>query len=693
MSDTETKVHDPAAGDLVWSLIRDLLPHIRMADIFDACIRPAEWLLRWRAAWLGSNAPPQRTADEVWAAIVEKYPRAGSFPLGSIAERAVRRCILQFQRRAGDDERAMRRAIAAMTNRDFVHRFIAAALFEAAMLDTRGSSELLDRDFGFWYHWHVNGAFRTLEEERRTRLRLVQACAHKAGELLYAWVEIRSSPCPTEEEIDTVLRKVFHLGPSPTLKWRKPPVTVLGVHATRSIAQRHGPVADDAPELVVRGSDATVRLEDRELLEACGGRLDPRVRDLLDIATIFYFADIHIPRDALFARELVFLIPVSDPQLWNRNADTLARIGAFLTGNSVELRFVPGGSGKRVSTRPSSVSDDERCVALFSGGLDSFVGATELVAEGRSPLFVSHAASPLVQRLQSNLIDKMGPNIEHVLARTSAVQNAPARVRLGRPPEQELYQHGRSFLFLSLATSLALSNGIGRIHVYENGPVALNVMFSEARFNTRTTHPVFLAMYRNLIRDVFGVELVIENPFALLTKGEVVARLGERHHSLLKETNSCWAFSHVRVVAQTMNVEGFEGWHCGRCIPCLWRRAAVRRAGLENLDDRYVWDQVADAEWGRFLSRKYFTVLLDLYRASLDALAARDDQELLALVPDLDQIGPGTLAERLAMHRRYSQEIASHVEATTERMFYRTPGQPHKAARRAERPATLWGPS
>ena len=241
--------------------------------------------------------------------------------------------------------------------------------------------------------------------------------------------------------------------------------------------------------------------------------------------------------------------------------------------------------------------------------------------------------------------------------------------RLGPPPPQTLYQHGRSFLFLALAATVAISKGIADIRVYENGPVALNAPFSEARFNTRTTHPVFLDLFARLLREALEVEVRIANPFELMTKGEVLAGLEPRDLAAIPGTNSCWSYSKVGQITKRLGLASFSGRHCGRCIPCIWRRAAVKHAGAEH-DDTYIWDEVPDEQWPRFLDRGHLTPLLDLYRACRNTLATPDD-ELLDLCPELDEIGPATLDERLALHRRYSAEVAAWFEDNADRLRYR----------------------
>jgi len=679
MSATDTRSPDAAADDLLRSLVRDLLPHLRIDQVMDSWVGSADGLLAWWSRWTGPGDPPRaRSPEEVWTEIRDRYPRAAVFPLGTVAERALRRVVMGLLGPAPDgDDAAVRAALRRVSASRLMHRYLSLLLFEAALLDLRGSSDQVHRDYGFWYHWRPDGALRSLEEEAELRARLWRACLRRGAALLRAWVERRPGPaCPRDEDLDAALRDVFELGPAPRRRrLRRPAVTVLGLRPDAETTARHGPIAYDAREIVVDGTGANVRLDDRELLAACGGTLDGRLRDLIEIAVTFYLADIYVPRGTLFERDLVVLMPVRNPELWSRNAAAIERPVSFLVGNTVRFRFVAGAAGRGRSVGDLRVDDDGRCVALFSGGLDSFVGAALAVAEGREPVLLSHAPSPALLGLQRRLLARLrgtGETPEAVVVQAGAEHRQVASMdRLGRPPEQDLYQHGRSFLFLSLAAAVALSRRIGRIHVCENGPVALNPSFSEARFNTRTTHPVFFALFERLIEEVFGVHLAIVDPFELKTKGEVVELLPEDFHRDLRATNSCWSYAHVKPFAADLGIEKFSGGHCGRCVPCVWRRAAVRRAKLAELDDTYLWDVVPDHAWDRWLDRRHFTVLLDLYRSCWGALEAPSDQALLDLCPDLAEIGPGSLADRLDLQRRHAQEIVDWFHAAAAKLVYR----------------------
>ncbi len=135
---------------------------------------------------------------------------------------------------------------------------------------------------------------------------------------------------------------------------------------------------------------------------------------------------------------------------------------------------------------------------------------------------------------------------------------------------------GRSFLFFSLG--IAAGTGVGRdfvLKVPENGLIALNVPLDRLRLgalSTRTTHPFYIARWNELLRSL-GIAGRVENPYWNKTKGEMV--LACANPALLKTlaplSLSCSSPSKGR---WTKKPQG----HCGYCLPCLIRRASLRRS-------------------------------------------------------------------------------------------------------------------
>jgi 7-cyano-7-deazaguanine synthase in queuosine biosynthesis len=221
---------------------------------------------------------------------------------------------------------------------------------------------------------------------------------------------------------------------------------------------------------------------------------------------------------------------------------------------------------------------DEVC--LFSGGLDSLIGALDLLKEGRRPLLVSHYWDAETSKAQTSLLKKL-------VAKYAKSEIHSVRVRLGfdrnhlGTEQTEETQRSRSFLFFALAALATSTLGEDvRIHVPENGLIALNVPLDPLRLgalSTRTTHPHFIAAMNGLL-DRLGNLARLENRYRHQTKGEMVS--GCRDLGFLREevenSMSCSSPAKARWA-------GLSPRHCGYCVPCLIRRASLK-TGLDQAD-------------------------------------------------------------------------------------------------------------
>ena len=88
-----------------------------------------------------------------------------------------------------------------------------------------------------------------------------------------------------------------------------------------------------------------------------------------------------------------------DVGLWEKSRALLSNTLEFLTGDKWRFFFRERPKGfTKITKRPKDNDqeelqlDDKPSVAcLFSGGLDSFIGAIDLLVAGEDPLFVSHS--------------------------------------------------------------------------------------------------------------------------------------------------------------------------------------------------------------------------------------------------------------------------------------------------------------
>jgi hypothetical protein len=315
----------------------------------------------------------------------------------------------------------------------------------------------------------------------------------------------------------------------------------------------------------------------------------PKAWDFLSLALSVVAADGGISRtkcvDA-WTRSIDLRIAVNDPGFWTAQTALLQTMLRFLTTDVWTLEFTEGGvlpAPPKVLARP-----EEKCVALLSGGLDSLVGALDLTAAGKKPLVVSQVAKGN-KKDQKYFAAKIGGGLTHLLLNHNAKF----------PGAKELSQRSRSIIFYAYgilaATALAEYQKGGTVTLYacENGLISINPPLTPARLgslSTRTTHPVFIAMLQQLL-DAAGLRVRIDNPYQFKTKGEMLAECAD--HDFLRK------FAHTSTSCGRFGTFGLK--HCGRCVPCMIRRAAFHAWGIKD-DTKYVYCDLGknDDEHARF---------------------------------------------------------------------------------------------
>lgn len=324
--------------------------------------------------------------------------------------------------------------------------------------------------------------------------------------------------------------------------------------------------------------------------------------DLLVFAAHVHAADTRLNRRQTaqdgWTREIGIVVSVSDPALWDRATDTLQTMLRFLTGDlwKVSFRARPPAfahlAPRRLGVmRPHGFDG----ISLFSGGLDSLVGAIDTLAAGGYPLFVSHSGEGAVSSPQGKLFDRVASHYHAKASNRPAIKRLRAAVAFPKGfvagVGGENSTRGRSFLFLALA-SLA-GSGLGQpftLRVPENGLIALNVPLDPTRpgsNSTHTTHPFYLSQWTELLR-LLGIPGVVTNPYWDRTKGEMVAECADPEflHGVLALSMSCAHPSAGRY-------QGGGHPQCGTCVPCLIRRAAIDHAlGAGGDPTRYRCDDL-----------------------------------------------------------------------------------------------------
>ena len=333
-------------------------------------------------------------------------------------------------------------------------------------------------------------------------------------------------------------------------------------------------------------------VNDETVARRFGHSLDPLLADWIDVALFCYLADRLAKRVPAkgnrevrrWSRILNLTIPVRRPASWSGPAKAaLLELLAFLTDDSWSFQFVERQSPGRVAESQgflfSSPVDAPLRVALYSGGLDSFAGAAQVLRRSdlKSFVFVSgvtHARQQAGQRAQ----------IWQLRRRTSAAiyhVGVPYGLRWAATQgerKEESSQRTRGFLFLTLGACSALAAGTRELFLYENGIGAINLPYDGTQlgtYNGRATHPKTLLKMDGFIGTLTGEAFSIRNPFLFATKGEMcsddtVRELAE----FIPLTFSCDGFP----------VRAKNRAQCGCCTSCLLRRLALESAGLARYD-------------------------------------------------------------------------------------------------------------
>ncbi len=329
---------------------------------------------------------------------------------------------------------------------------------------------------------------------------------------------------------------------------------------------------------------------------------NPRATDFLLLAAAAYALDKLVLRESSvdgWTRDFSLVLPVSDVAVWNAVKQDLNSCFSFLTGDLWNIDFVAQTSTlirpffrrysrrRRLTLRPTGET-----VCLFSGGLDSLIGAIDWLEHysGRRLLLVGHhdGQMPGPYTDQKTLLEELGPayplRVNSILVRVGHSNEWVS--------EREITLRARSLVFIALGIFVASALGpTVPLLIPENGTIALNVPLNPSRrgsCSTRTAHPYYLTVLGRVLADV-GLSNSITNPLEAKTKGEAVAQcLNPR---LLEEAArlsvSCAKRGHK------VHWTHRDAKSCGRCMPCIYRRAALHAAGW---DDELYGDDICQGE-------------------------------------------------------------------------------------------------
>nr|WP_299112027.1 Qat anti-phage system QueC-like protein QatC [uncultured Winogradskyella sp.] len=284
--------------------------------------------------------------------------------------------------------------------------------------------------------------------------------------------------------------------------------------------------------------------------------------------------------------------PVYQLSLWHGQEEVLQDALKFLTGDYWSINFVTNTiencfiekRGRWNKNRRHFNTENIKTTSLFSGGLDSLIGVIdqlETLNDGDEIMLVSHFDfySPGPNRDQQFLYKKLS------VAYPNKVKNNWIQVRLaldrknneGQAFEVESNYRSRSFFFIGLGCFISPS---AHLIIPENGTISINYPLTPSRvssLSTRTTHPYVLSKLQELL-DNLSINIELRNPYNFKTKGEMVVDCQNNSflNSVLEHSTSCGKPGRKQYWSRK------DTNHCGICMPCVYRRASLNKANVDN---------------------------------------------------------------------------------------------------------------
>lgn len=331
----------------------------------------------------------------------------------------------------------------------------------------------------------------------------------------------------------------------------------------------------------------------------------PVAADFLRVGRAVHLADRLVRRGASVSRNLRRIdveVRVAEPAKWRRIASLLQELTEFATGGDSWSLSFSGGATDDVRLGNGNGGEDIKptVVALFSGGLDSLCGAAYLADQKNSrPLFVTHSppGRKAVYELVQDVFRAFGRELPTGACVSYRLEVREAARSGVRSMFAEPSRRTRPFFYLSLASATAIAYEVSTVQMAENGALALSLpqrADAHGPSMARQAHTFLLTGFEALLRELVpGVRWAVTNPFVNETKGEACLRLGLAGE-LAERSASCEYLGRQRAVMLSWKrkhpkpAQMFgDGPQCGLCVPCIVRRAALRRARIADPDNAY----------------------------------------------------------------------------------------------------------
>jgi hypothetical protein len=399
--------------------------------------------------------------------------------------------------------------------------------------------------------------------------------------------------------------------------------------------------------LVVGEAEPSMQIAHSKWTDRLPRQLNDAELDWLHLVDVLYTVDRACRRgDGLdWGRSIRVSMKLRQPDHWRAHIHRLQEIFGDLTGDTLRLHVEdypeppPAPRTRRVQF------EDFDCVALLSGGVDSFCGGLQLLEANRSPLFLSQSLGGAGGHAQSKCRDYLENKGARLFTSFSVTPKRQAPIAFPNPPENS--ERCRTLLYVGVALLIASVCDQDSVFLNENGIMALHAPIAEARaggYSTKTAAPSIMQAISEVFSAGVGASVAVENLLIGSTKAEVVKWVAD--HGVpaeLTDTVSCWRINR-------------PGPHCGECIPCIIRTVAFRWAGVADVN--YALDVFgagaalgprAQDNLGHFLGYAH-------------DLATLGDGELEARYGDIIEVEGGMTPQvSLDMHRRWGTQVETVI--------------------------------
>ncbi|WP_018248821.1 Qat anti-phage system QueC-like protein QatC [Orenia marismortui] len=343
--------------------------------------------------------------------------------------------------------------------------------------------------------------------------------------------------------------------------------------------------------------------------------------DLLNASFAVYTADKLILRKLSYdnwTRHLSVSLPVINIELWKNAKETLEEMLSFLSGDKWEFNFRERRKTDIEKVNKCLFEETVNNVSLFSGGLDSFIGVSDLLEKNQGKIaLVSHYGTggdaSIAQKQVLNALET-----EYSKDRIVPFGFYVQPIKLNSKDKSEDSTRSRSFLFL--AHGIAVANAFNKntsLYIPENGLISLNIPLTYSRrgsLSTRTTHPYYLLKLEELLGKLNLTNSII-NPYSFYTKGQMI--INAQNQDLIKksihDTMSCSHPSAGRFKKNSPHE------HCGYCVPCIIRRASMYRAGLDDYKKYRIDVLTNPPSESKKSGRDYRAFLMAIERRKIDS--------------------------------------------------------------------------